>query len=94
MMIDEQTIQHLSNLCKLEFFDNEKTQIIEDLNNILNFIDKIKDVDTSNVEPLIYMSDRDNVLHNDTVEQSTLKDDALNNSPSDNSEFFVVPTVL
>lgn len=93
-MINEQTIQHLSNLCKLEFSDDEKTQIIDDLNNILNFIDKIKEVDTSDVEPLIYMSDRNNVFRNDSETQSTSQKDALTNSPSNNSEFFVVPKIL
>ena len=93
-MINEQTIQHLSNLCKLEFSDNEKTQIIEDLNNILNFIDKIKKVDTSDVEPLIYMSDRNNIFRNDSETQSTSQKDALNNSPSNSSKFFVVPKIL
>lgn len=94
MIIDGQTIEHLSNLCKLEFSDNEKTQIIDDLNNILCFVDKIKDVDTSSVKPLIYLSDRNNVLRNDRIAKSTLKEDALNNSPSDDSDFFVVPKIL
>jgi aspartyl-tRNA(Asn)/glutamyl-tRNA(Gln) amidotransferase subunit C len=93
-MIDEKTVEHLSNLCKLEFSENEKTQIIEDLNNILYFVDKIKEVDTSSVKPLIYMSDRDNVLRNDNAIKKIEKKDALKNSPSDNSDFFVVPKFL
>ncbi|RLD62624.1 MAG: Asp-tRNA(Asn)/Glu-tRNA(Gln) amidotransferase GatCAB subunit C [Bacteroidetes bacterium] len=94
-MIDEQTVEHLSNLCKLEFSENEKTIIIEDLNNILCFVDKIKEVDTSSVEPLIYLSDRNNVLAGDSVSKDALKkEDALSNSPSDNSDFFVVPKIL
>lgn len=94
MIIREPTIQHLSNLCKLKFSDKEKTQIIEDLNNILNFIDKIKEVDTSGVEPLVYMSDRNNVFSNDSETKSTSQKEVLINSPSDNSSFFIVPKVL
>ncbi|MBE9469559.1 MAG: Asp-tRNA(Asn)/Glu-tRNA(Gln) amidotransferase subunit GatC [Bacteroidetes bacterium] len=94
-MIDEHTVEHLSNLCKLEFSENEKTQIIEDLNNILYFVDKIKEVDTSSVNPLIYLSDRNNVLADNCVSKEALKkEDALNNSPSDNSDFFVVPKIM
>ncbi len=94
MIVNEQTIQHLSNLCKLNFSDKEKTQIIEDLNNILNFIDKIKEVDTSGVEPLVYMSDRNNVFSNDNETKSTSQKEVLSNSFSNNSEFFVVPKIL
>ena len=56
--------------------------------------EKLKEVDTTNVEPLIYMSESHTVLRNDEVIQDITKADALKNAPKSDSDFFRVPKVI
>ena len=56
--------------------------------------EKLKEVDTTNVEPLIYISESHTVLRNDEVIQEITKADALKNAPKSDSDFFRVPKVI
>jgi aspartyl-tRNA(Asn)/glutamyl-tRNA(Gln) amidotransferase subunit C len=56
--------------------------------------EKLNEVDTEGVEPLIYMSDNENVLREDEVVQSISHEDALKNAPKKDSDFFRVPKVI
>jgi aspartyl-tRNA(Asn)/glutamyl-tRNA(Gln) amidotransferase subunit C len=94
MKIDNQTVDKIAHLARLEFKNEAKEQIIKDLNNMLGFIDKLNELDTTNVEPLIYMSDEVNVLREDEVKQEITQDEALKNSPQHDSDYFKVPKVI
>jgi aspartyl-tRNA(Asn)/glutamyl-tRNA(Gln) amidotransferase subunit C len=94
MKITDQKINTLANLSRLSFEGNEKENIRQDLENILAMCEKLKEVDTSNVEPLIYMSESHTVLRNDVVIQDITKADALKNAPKSDSDFFRVPKVI
>ena len=65
-----------------------------DLEKILSFVDKLNEIDTKGVEPLIYMSDEVNVLRADEITEETSQEDALKNAPQKDSDYFKVPTVL
>jgi len=93
-MIDDKLIDNLSALAKLKFNDQSKQKIKEDLRKIINFIDKLAEIDTNNVEPLIYLSDEVNVLRKDEVQDELSQEDALKNAPQKDSDYFKVPTVL
>jgi aspartyl-tRNA(Asn)/glutamyl-tRNA(Gln) amidotransferase subunit C len=64
------------------------------MNNMLGFIDKLNELDTSNVEPLIYMSEEVNVFREDDVRHDITQDEALKSAPKHDSDYFKVPKVI
>ena len=61
---------------------------------MISFIEKLKEVDTTGVEPLLFMSDEVNVLREDVVEGSISQEEALQNAPVTDGKFFKVPKVI
>ena len=94
MKIDKKIVEKLADLSKLEFDDKSREEIINDLNKMLAFVEKLNEVDTTNVEPLIYMTDEVNVLREDDVHHDITQKDALKNAPKKDSDYFKVPKVL
>lgn len=94
MKIDHSTVDKLAELSKLEFEGAAKDAIINDLNRMVAFVDKLKEIDTEGVEPLIYMSDEVNVLREDVIRQEITQQDALKNAPKHDSDYFKVPKVI
>ena len=94
MKINDETVDKLANLAKLEFSAEDKESIKQDLSSIITWIDKLNELDTSNVEPLIYMSKEIDVLRKDEVNNSVSHEDALLNAPKKDSDYFRVPKVL
>ncbi|MEO6903738.1 MAG: Asp-tRNA(Asn)/Glu-tRNA(Gln) amidotransferase subunit GatC [Bacteroidia bacterium] len=94
MKIDKETIDKIAHLARLEFDEDGTNQMIKDMNNMLVFIDKLNELDTTNVAPLIYMSDEVNVLREDEIKQEITQQEALKNSPQKDSDYFKVPKVI
>lgn len=94
MKIDNEIVDKIAHLARLEFENEAKVQIIKDMNNMLALVGKLDELDTSNVEPLIYMSDEVNVLREDEVKQEITQHEALKNAPSHDSDYFKVPKVI
>ena len=94
MKITDQKIKELSHLAKLSFKSEDKDKIKSELGQILNFCEKLNELDTEGVEPLVYMSDRTNHLRPDVVKPSLNKSDALKNAPDADSDYFRVPKVI
>ncbi len=94
MDINNSTIDKLAALSKLEFSDEEKENLKKDMSSIITYFEKLNEIDTDNVQPLIFMSDEVNVLRDDIVIQTTSKQEALLNAPSKDSDYFRVPKVL
>lgn len=94
MKITEETVDHIAHLARLEFEGDAKTAIREDLERIISFIDKLKEVDTENVEPLIFMSHELNRLREDVAVDSVTQVQALKNAPKSDSDYFRIPKVL
>lgn len=92
--ITEETVDKLANLSRLEFSGKEKEEIIHDLNRMLEFVSKLNELDTSRVEPLIYMNEETNVLREDEVKQTITQKEALSNAPKKDSDYFKVPKVV
>lgn len=97
-------LSHLAHLSRLEFEEQEIPQVQADLTRILGFIDALSGVETDGVEPLVHLSDRVFVLTPEQAEQpradqvlGTLvlsHEDALQNAPQRDSDYFRVPKVL
>ena len=91
MYIDDKTINQLSNLTKLEFDASQKESIKDDLNKVLNFMEKLNELNTDGVQPLIYINEVENLLRDDTVHYPITKNEALMNAPLKNEDYIKVP---
>lgn len=94
MEIKDGLIDHIAHLARLSFEGEEKTAIINDMNKITDFMDKLNEVETDQVEPLIFMSDSINVLREDVPQQTISHEEALKNAPKKDSDYFRIPKVL
>lgn len=94
MQIDDLLIDHLSSLSKLEFRNEERTQIRKDLERMLGFVDKLNETDTSGVEPLIFMNEEEPMVRNDIAGNGLGNDEALQNAPDRQGPYFRVPKVV
>ena len=94
MKITDQTVNNLAQLARLKFEGPEQESIRQDLEKILEMCEKLNELDTSGVEPLIYMTNNVNVLREDAVKQEISHEEALKNAPKKDSDFFRVPKVI
>ncbi|HRO75003.1 MAG TPA: Asp-tRNA(Asn)/Glu-tRNA(Gln) amidotransferase subunit GatC [Crocinitomicaceae bacterium] len=94
MEITNDLVNHIAHLAKLEFHDNEKEAIRQDMSKIVKFMSKLNEVGTENVEPLMFMSHEINVLREDEPQVSITKEQALKNAPKKDSDYFRIPKVL
>lgn len=94
MKITDEVVDHIAHLARLEFEGEKKVQIKADMERILDFMDKLQEVNTDNVEPLIFMSDEVNVLREDVAKETLTQDEALSNAPKKDSDYFRIPKVL
>ena len=94
MEITIKTIDKLANLAKLQFSETEKIAIKSDLEKMVGFIEQLQQVDTTNIEPLLHISDAVNVLREDNLGGSISTEEALLNAPSNDGQFFTVPKVI
>jgi len=94
MDINKEMIERLSDLAKLDFNEAEKENIIKDMNRVLSYCEKLNEVNTDGVEPLIFMSDNVNLLREDEPQNNFSKEDALRNAPAKDSDFFRVPKFI
>lgn len=94
MEVNNKLIEDIAKLAKLKFDESSSEKMKDDLEKILAFVDKLNEIDTEGVEPLIYMSDEVNVLRADEISEETAQDEALKNAPQKDSDYFKVPTVL
>ena len=94
MSIDKATIKKIAHLARLEFDEKEADKMSDNFNKILTWMDKLNEVNTDNVEPLIHMSEEVNVLREDVVNNSLKHEDALKNAPKKDSDYFRVPKFL
>jgi aspartyl-tRNA(Asn)/glutamyl-tRNA(Gln) amidotransferase subunit C len=94
MQINHKTVDEIAHLARLEFTDSAKNEIVNDMNNMLAFVNKLNELDTTNIEPLIYMTDEVNVLREDEVIQIISQQEALKNAPKKDSDYFKVAKVI
>lgn len=94
MKITEEIIDHIAHLSRLEFQGEQKTAIREDLQKIISFMDKLSEVPTDDVEPLIFMTNEVNKLREDVPVVTISQAEALKNAPKKDSDYFRIPKVL
>jgi len=94
MEINKDIINKLADLAKLDFTEDEKANLEKDMSQIVSFFEKMNDVNTDNLEPLIFMSDEENILRSDEPKQVITLQEALLNAPAKDSDYFKVPKFL
>ncbi len=92
--IDIKTVEEVAHLARLEFDEAGKAEILNDMNRMLAFVDKLNEMNTTNIEPLIYMTDERNVMREDEPKQTLTQKEALKNAPKKDSDYFKVPKVI
>jgi aspartyl-tRNA(Asn)/glutamyl-tRNA(Gln) amidotransferase subunit C len=94
MNIDSETVDKIAHLARLELAEDEKQEMIGDMNKILGFMEKLNEIDTTGVEPLIYLSNEVNVFREDVVKQEITHEEALLNAPKHDDKYFLVAKVI
>lgn len=94
MPVDKQLISRLEKLARLQLSDGQREKLSEDLQNILDMVDKLRELNTDGVAPLVYLSDREHVLRPDEVARQLDQSEALKNAPKHDGKFFRVPKVI
>lgn len=94
MNIDKETVDKIAHLARLDMHEDDTQEMIGDMNRILDFMAKLNEVDTSGVEPLVYMSNEVNVVREDVVKQDITTEEALENAPKHNDQYFLVAKVI
>lgn len=94
MKIDRAVLDKIAHLARLEFDEKDAEKMMRDMTAIVDWVEKLKEVDTDGVEPLTTMSHEINVLREDEVKEHLSHDRALLNAPKKDTDYFRVPKVL
>ena len=94
MAISKETVKYVAHLARIELQPKELERLSKQLQDILDFIDKLKRIDIKNIKPTSHILPINNVLREDVAGVSLLSDKALTNAPQREGNFFVVPKVI
>ena len=93
-VIDDETIEYVGILAKLELSQEEKEAAKKDMGRMLDYIDQLNELDTSGVEPMSHVFPIHNVFREDVVGEAGDREAALKNAPERTDEAFVVPKTI
>jgi len=94
MSIDLKTVKHISKLSRISVNEKKAEKLADDLNSIFDFIEKLNELNTDNVEPLTSIAETTLKLRSDEVKSKNIREEIIKNSPQDNQDYFVVPKVI
>ncbi len=94
MKVTKDLILHIANLAHLNLREDEIEKIEKDLNQILEYVNKLNEIDTTDVLPLSHPIEIINIFRDDIVGHSIPREEALKNAPDSTDEFFKVPKVI
>lgn len=94
MSVTIKDVEHIASLARLSFTEEEKKVLTGQLNAILQYMEQLNELDTSNVEPLAQVIDLQNVFREDDLQPGLPREEALRNAPSRTEKFFKVPKVI
>lgn len=94
MNADRETLRKIAHLARLELKEGAEQEMLDSLNKILTWVEKLNEVDTAGVEPLTHLTDEVNVLREDQVQEPLPHERGLLNAPSKDDDYFRVPKVL
>ena len=94
MSLTRQDVEKVALLARLRFDDAELDKITEHMVQIVQYVDKLSELNTEEVEPMAHALDIHNALAEDELRPSLLRDEVLKNAPKHDEEYFLVPAVL
>jgi len=94
MEINREILLKIAHLARLNFSSESEKEMIDGLNDMLKWVEKLHEVDTDGIEPLTNMSQEVNSWSEDIVKHGITREQALKNAPNRDEEFFKVPKVL
>ncbi len=94
MEVNDALVDKLAHLSKLRFNEDEKQTIKKDLQNMLTMIDKMNELNTDGVAPMLHMTDNENIFREDEIKGNISNEDALKNAAVKEAPFFIVPKVI
>ena len=94
MAIDQAKVKEIARLARMKIPDKDESELARELNQILDWIEQLDEVDTKDVLPVTSVTSETLSQRDDKVTNLDQKDKVLANSPSDNSDFYVVPKVV
>ena len=90
-IISDETIEYVGILAKLELSDEEKEQAKKDMGSMLDYIDKLNELDTTGIEPMSHVFSVQNVFREDIVTNGDDRENILKNAPAQKDDMFIVP---
>ena len=94
MSIDKNQVKKVAKLSRISLDGKKLETLSKDLDTILSFVEELKKLDTKKTEPLTSILDKTLEPRDDKINDGSIKDQILKNSPEKNEEFFVVPKVV
>ena len=94
MNINKQTIHKVADLARIKIQEEEVDNLITEMSKILTFMEKLNELDTDHVKPLVYMNEEVNVWREDEVIQEITVSEGLKNAAKHNENYFMVPKVI
>lgn len=94
MKINRELLDKIAHLARLEFDEKDADKMMKDMTDIVNWVEKLKEVNTDGVEPLTTMSHEINALREDEVTEHLSHERALRHAPKKDADYFRVPKVL
>ncbi len=92
--INNELVDKIAHLARLEFENEAKEEIKNDMERMLAFVEKLNEINTDNIEPLVYMNPETNKLREDIVIQTITHKEGLKNAPKHDTDYFKVPKVV
>ena len=92
-MITIKDVEHVAKLARLELTEEEKEKFTGQLGAVLEYVNQMNEVDTSNVEPMAHAIDFSNVMREDKVFYEQTKEELMKNAPDEENGFFRVPKI-
>ncbi len=94
MSVSNKEVKYIADLARLQFTEDETTKLAAEMNKILEYMETLNEVDTSNVEPLEYVVSSESRFRADKAEKPLSHEEALKNAPDADTDYFRVPRVI
>ena len=93
-MLSKEEVLYVGNLARIELKEEEIEKFVEQLSDILKYVEKLNEIDTSDVEPMAHVVDIPTPMRDDVVKNPKGKEEALANAPERDDDYFKVPKVI
>ena len=93
-MIDEESVKHVEDLAELSLTEDEREELTDDLGSIIDYVNKLGELDTEGVEPLRHILEVQNVMRKDERRENLDQEEVFKNAPDREGSFFRVPPVI